>query len=346
MKVLKVGIQGAGGVSEEHIKAFLKNPQTEVVHINSLTEKSSLDKVKKYALKDVDITTDYQKLIGNDEVDLISISTPSHLHPEETIAAAQAGKHVMISKPASLNHSDLIRMSEEVSSAGVKSLVGFPLRWNPLVRTLKSLVTDGTFGDIFYSEVDYLHHLDEHHTGYEWAIEKDKGGSTFLFGGCHAVDSMRWLTSSGEESTKDIVEVDAYFGGYRNEYNYPGLGVAIVVFEDGTLGKVTSNFDCAMPYQYPVRLFGSKGTSLSHLVWSNKLFRQEWVDITHDSFLTVSVNAPTYPFQGQVDHFAECILKDRASHSDLENAINTHEVCYAVEISAKERRRIELPLKI
>ena len=95
MAALGVAIHGAGWVSGEHIKAFANNPHTEVRVISSRREKSAITKRDEAGLK-CDVSTDYGEVVGRDDIDIVAICTPSDLHAQETIAAANA----KIARPA------------------------------------------------------------------------------------------------------------------------------------------------------------------------------------------------------------------------------------------------------
>src|ERR1044071_697368 len=107
MKTLGVAIHGAGWVAGEHIRSYQKNPHTRVVAICSRRRESAQEKADEAGLNDVAIYTDYNALLADPNVDVVSICTPPNCHPQETIQAANAGKHLLIEKavandPASL----------------------------------------------------------------------------------------------------------------------------------------------------------------------------------------------------------------------------------------------------
>lgn len=341
----RVAVHGAGWVSGEHIKAFQSNPHAEVVAVSSRKESSARAKALETGLKDAEIYTNYEKLVANKDIDIVSICTPNDLHARETILAAEAGKHIVIEKPVALNLEDLKKMRDAVRKAKVKTVVSFVLRWNPLFETIKALLADNAVGDVFYVETDYQHNVGPWYAGYEWVTKFAHAGGTFLAAGCHAMDALRWFAAKGQYETMDIAEVTAYEGGYRQkvDLDYPGFSLAIVKFKNGALGKVTSNFDCIMPYNFPIEIHGDKGTIKDNRVYSHKFPGQKgWVTIP--TILPDSGDVTHHPFKGQINHFIECIMQDKESHCNLEDVVNTHEACIATMISAREKRTVKLPL--
>jgi len=344
-KKYRVAVHGAGWVSGEHIKAFQSNPHAEVVAVSSRKESSARAKAMECGLKDAEIYTDFGKLVANKDIDIVAICTPNDLHARETIMAAEAGKHLVIEKPVALNLEELRKMRDAVRKAKVKTVVSFVLRWNPLFETIKAMLADDAVGEVFYVETDYQHNVGSWYTGYEWVRRFASAGGTFLAAGCHAMDALRWFAAKGLHETMDIVEVTAYEGGYRHnmDLDYPGFSVAIVKFKNGALGKVSSNFDCVMPYNFPIEIHGNKGTIKDNRVYSHKFPGQKgWVTIP--TILPDSGDVTHHPFKGEINHFIECIMQDKESHCNLEDVVNTHEACIATMISARERRSVKLPL--
>jgi len=340
-----VGIVGTGWVSSEYIKAFQDNPQTNVAAICSRSKKRGEEKAREFGLRDVQIYTDYEEMLGSSSLDIVCLCSPNFLHAEQTIQAAKAGKNIVIEKPVALNLKDLKEMRDAVRTAKIKTVVGFVLRWNPLFETIKSMIENDFIGNVFYVEADYQHNIGPWLRGWEWTRRMETGGGTFLVGGCHAMDAIRWFAGRKRFEAEDIVEVSAYSGGHRKgrDLEWDGFSVALVKFRNGALAKVSSNNDCVMPYGFPVSVFGDKGTIKDNRIWSHKFPGQKgWVQVP--TILPDSGEVTHHPFQGEVDHFVKCIIEDSNSHCDLESAINTHEACIATRLSSEKGKPIKLPL--
>lgn len=358
---LGVLVHGAGWVAGEHIKAFNANPYTKVVAISSRKRESCEKRAAEAGLEGVAFYTDYAKALAHEGVDIVSICTPQHIHAENTIAAAQAGKHLAIEKPIANSPAEMRAMLDAVAKAGVRTVVSFVLRWNPLFETVKAMVADDTVGDVYCVEADYQHDIASWWTGYEEARTKEKGISALLTGGCHAVDAARWFAAKGRYEAATPIEVFAYSGGYRKgldtEYNYftcswqkappleyDDLEMVLIRFDNGVLAKVSVNYGCVMPYTFPLEVFGTRGTIKDNRVWSHKFPGQrDWVKIP--TILPESADVSHHPFQGQMDHFVDCIREGRESHCNLADAIKTHEIVFAAQEAYRTRRPVALPLK-
>jgi len=360
-KKLGVLIHGAGWVSTQHIAAFLGNPATQILAISSRKIASAQQRALEAGLEYVAFYDDFEQALRHPGVDIVSICTPQHLHGANVLAAAQAGKHLVIEKPAGLSLAELREMHRAVQRAGVKTIVSFVLRWNPLFRRLKSMIADGALGRPYYVEADYLSHNGAWWSGWDDTRTVRNGVSAMLVAGCHAIDALRWFAAEGEFAAANPVEVFAVSGGYRkgrqHDYNpqtntwenhappleYDGLEVALVKFQNGVLGKVSVNFDCIMPYRFPLRIFGDRGSVFDNRVWSHQFPGQKnWVELP--AIPPDSSDVSHHPFQGEIDHFVDCLERGVESHCNLADAIKTHEVVFAALECYRTRQPVKLPL--
>lgn len=339
-------IHGAGWVSVQHIAAFNNNPHTRVVALSSRTLASARRRAEASGLSDVPCFDDLNTALQHEGVDIVSVCTPQHLHCENVLAAARARKHIVIEKPAANSMDELHAMREAVESAGVKTIVSFVLRWNPLFQTLKAMIADGAFGRIYSIEVDYLSHNGNWWSGWADTCSVRNGVSAMLVAGCHAIDALRWFAGDGQFQAADPIEVFSMSGGYRkgrtDSYDptrnvwvqnvppmeYDGLEIALLKFPNGILGKVSVNFDCIMPYRFPIRIFGDRGSVFDHRVWSHVYPGQkDWVELPQ--IQPDSVNVSHHPFQAEMDHFVDCLIHNVESHCNLQDAIKSHEPVFA-----------------
>jgi predicted dehydrogenase len=334
-------------VSTEHIRAYQKNPHTRIVAIGSRTREGAQRKAREMGL-DVPAFDRLEELLAHPAVDAVSLCTPPQRHSAETVLAARAGKHILIEKPVATNVEELRRMDEAVHRGGVRTVVSFVLRWNPAVLNIKALLANGALGDPFFVQTDYWHNLEQ-----AGLVGKGGGVSAMLGGGCHAVDAARYMMGS------DVVEVTALSwspgsGAGASERPNSAAGsdhagaantVALLRFASGGMGKVSACTSQWMPYNFNIDLFGTAG-----VVRGDRLFTRKLPGLTGfaelPTVLPDSGDVAHHPFQGEIDHFVDCILSRRESHVSLRDAVNTHEACFAADLSTAEGGRpIRLPLE-
>ena len=160
-----------------------------------------------------------------------------------------------------------------------------------------------------------------------------------LFGGCHAVDALRWLVR------QDVVEVSALANNQRALYEYDANVVAIVKFRNGALGKTSVLFDAKIPYTFNVDLLGTDGSVRDNRLWVPKLLpgQSQWT--TFPTITPDSADVHHHPFDAQINHFVDCIRHDVESHCNVADAYHTHELCLAIDQSVAEGGRlVRLPL--
>jgi predicted dehydrogenase len=340
MKTHGVAIIGTGWVSSEYIKAFEKNPHCAVRAICSRDADRARAKAAEYRVKDCLVSTNLAEVLAETSIGIVVICTPHHLHVEQGIACARAGKHVIVEKPIAIDLAGLRSLDRTIREAGVKSIVSFVLRWNPMFDNIRAILDQNLIGAIFYAEVDYLHGVGPWYPLWEWMRKREFGGSALLSGGCHAVDGLRWLVRD------EAVEVTAYSNTSRRNalgYEYEPNTVTIVRFAGGATGKVACLLECRMPYVFNVELFGDKGS-----IRNGQLFTTEWPG--QKGWATIPTIEPDsgdvshHPFQQEVDHFVECIETGKESHACVADAAKTHEICLAADLSAAEGRPVRLPL--
>ncbi len=336
-KELGVAILGTGWVAGEHIKAYQLNPHTRVVSLLSRSREKAEAAIRKYGLSDCRADTALEDVLARADVEAVSICTPHHLHAPQGIAAAQAGRHILVEKPAALNLSELLALDAAVSAAGVRSVVSFVLRWNPLFANIRAMLDDGLLGELFYAGVDYFSGIGAWYTGYEWMRYRNCGGSNLLSAGCHAVDAARWFVRSR------VLEVAAVANTSRSNrlaYEYDTNSITLLKFANGAIGKIGCSIECVMPYQFNILLQGDAGSIRNHEVFTSRWPGQkDWAAVPTITPDTAEVSH--HPFAGEVDHFVDCILRGVESHASVRDAVETHRICFASEIAARTGRPVD-----
>lgn len=360
---LGVGISGIGWCAAQHIKAFLRNPHVRVVYLHGRDEARAQATLAKngVAAPGARFTRRYLDLLESEEVDIVSITTPNHLHAVQAVAAARAGKHFVLEKPTGLDTRELIRIRDAVRKARVRTIVSFELHYNPYLRFVRWLRESGRLGRIRFARVQYLSRVTDWYSGWNWVKTRRSGRSHLLAAGCHAVDGLRWC--SGLEA----LEVSAYHTRFTKGYEWPTSIVVNMKLERGALGHVTSSTDFMMPYTFGVELMGDRATLRENLI----TWQQETLDLEElrraNPFSDVKLEEARYgsaspavrivcampdsgdvehhPFQGEIDELVDAVRQGRETHLSVFDAQKTMEVCLAADLSAaRGGKPVRLPL--
>jgi predicted dehydrogenase len=337
--VYGVAIQGiAGGWGEMHLKAYLAHPQVRVVALCDIDVEGARKRAEHYDLN-CKIYEDFEKVLADEEVDAISIVTPSCFHARDSTLAMQAGKHVLVEKPIATTIEDLAMLKRTISETNVKTMAGFVLRWNGMFVTLKHLMQNKLIGDVFLAQADFWQNV-----GWldvpmnQWLGNKEVAGSSMLAAACHPFDSVRWLMGGVE-----ALSVFAYGTNFvYPDWDHNPTTLAIMQLDNGAVCKLVSTLEPCAPYLLRVELLGTEGT-----IRNNRLYVRSWQ--THEEYIDLPCEVPGLavldePMRQEIAHFIDCIDNDIESHVNLADAIKTHEALMAADLSVAEGKPIELPL--
>ncbi|TVQ38728.1 MAG: gfo/Idh/MocA family oxidoreductase [Spirochaetaceae bacterium] len=339
MNKYRVGIVGLGWVGGAHLDTFVKSERFEPTAIMS-TRNLDPAWIREQHGAEVTVYTDYEQFLQDDSIDVVDICTPHSLHPEQTIAASDAGKHLIIEKPLALNFPDTRRMLETVTKNDTRTSVCFEVRFASSVIATKALMDKGLIGDLYYAEADYYHGIGPWYANQRWEVKKVNGGSSLLRAGCHALDALLYLAEA------QVEEVFTYGNKNPNKifepYDYPLNTVTLLKFRQSSIiGKVASVTDCRQPYVFNINMVGSDGTI------RNNQFCSKLIDglkgwSTLDVTLVDSGDVSDHPYLNQFDHFAECLDLGVDPHNNLENAYQTHRVIFAADKSAETGKPVRI----
>ncbi|MFQ5504952.1 MAG: Gfo/Idh/MocA family protein [Planctomycetota bacterium] len=341
MQTFGVGIIGTGWVAGAHIKNFEAIEGCKVVAVASRKKERAEAKIAAHGLQEARAYDDLDAFLAHEGLDIVVLCTPHPRHPVESIAAARAGKHIVIEKPVALDPGSLERMLAAVEEAGVQTSVCFELRWIGLFRNIKALVGQGLIGEPFYGETGYFHGIGPWYPQYPWNRRAEMGGDAFLTAGCHALDGLIWLMDSPVEEVSAMSNTSA-----KNplHYEYDTNVVAILRFESGAIGKVATSIECRQPYQFPVLLQGDQGT-----IWNDRISTLGWPGTTPGAWARIPTALPDsgdvddHPYLGQLQHFVDCIREGQRPHNDLAATRHVHEVMFAIQESIGSRELCAVP---
>jgi len=339
-KELGIGLIGTGWVAEAHAGNFSQIPGCAIVGVSSRKKARSQWFINHLGLRDAQPCTGCDQLLGIEGLDVAVICTPHPAHPAQTIAAARAGKHVVIEKPVALNREDLKRMVSAVNKANVLTSVCFELRWIGLFKNIRAMIDQGLIGRAYYGECSYFHGIGPWYDQYRWNIKKRMAGDAALTAGCHALDGLIWLMGS---RVKEVAAMSNTSPGNPLKYEYDPNSVFILKFENGAMGKVATSIECRQPYLFPVLIQGDRGTvwndKISSLTWPG-LHKQSWAQVPTD--LPESGDVHDHPYLGQLTYFVECIRNRRRPHNDLNDSAHVHEVMFAAQEAIRSRRVVKV----
>ena len=337
MKKYNVGIIGYGWASEAHIDAINATTYAQVTAVYSSRKLDSAELSGKHG-SEITCYIDLDKMLASPDIHVVSVCSYPYQHTSQAIAAAQAGKHLIIEKPLALTWEDCLAIQSAVKEADVKTCVCFECRFSNQLTTIKSVIDKGLLGRIHYAEVDYYHGVGPWYGQYRWNTKKDAGGSSLLSAGCHALDAMLFFMGN------DVETVSSYSTSSANKdfavYEYPTSSVTIMKFSDGRIGKVASVIDCFQPYYFHIHLVGSEGSLLDNKFYSAQLGglnKGKWSELSMD--MLDSGDVSDHPYQTQFEAFFRAIENGRDMPlTSLSDAMHAHRVIFDADRSSEENK--------
>ncbi|NLE66960.1 MAG: Gfo/Idh/MocA family oxidoreductase [Lentisphaerae bacterium] len=284
-------------------------------------------------------TGDWKELLANPDIDAVFVSSPTHLHAEMTIAAAQAGKHVLCDKPLCLTVKEADGMLEACRKAGVKFMVGFVERFNPAFRVVKDRIRQGHIG----KPVMVKAHRSHPPRKGSWIMDDRKSGGAFLHTGCHNIDLVQWLFDS------PVVRVSAEVAESGNFPGFTDVASVLARLENGVMVTLLESY--AHPTTLPMgvdrgmEVLGTSGALYVDLFRSPVTLCNEAEGWKYLDVLTWvdAEGALSGALTEETEYFIDCIRENR--EPDAAPAIEgrrTIAVFEAAQRAAREGRRVDI----
>jgi UDP-N-acetyl-2-amino-2-deoxyglucuronate dehydrogenase len=339
-----IGIVGCGMISEFQADAIGKVPGAKVV--------AFCDNVKAAAQTRADqfggvVYTNVEDLLRNNDIDAISICTPSGLHMEAAVAAAEAKKHVMVEKPIEVTLERADRIISACRRNGVKLGAIFPRRFLDSSRVLKKAIDNGKFGTIVLADV-YIkwYRTQEYYASGGWrgTMQYD-GGGALMNQGIHGVDLLQWLMG-GVQNVAAFTATRAH-----TTIEVEDVAVASLWFRSGALGVVEGTTGAWPGTKIRIEISGSEGSVVmedeSFPTWHFRNETPEDEEIRRKfgpatSLLSGGASDPraisNEGHRRQFEDFVAAIREDRPPRIDGAEARSAVAIITSIYRSARERR--------
>lgn len=260
---IRVGIIGVGWGSVVQVPAFRAVPEYEVVALCSRRPERVEEAGEQLGI--ADRSTDWRSFVARDDLDLISVCTPVDLHVEQTVAALEAGKHVLCEKPVAVTEADARVMRDVAEASGRAHAVCFENRFDPMRLAIWDLVRDGFLGDPYYARVastgDYWH--PSRGLQSEWMYRVDQGGGYLMGMASHDIDFLSCLFGAPAAVCADVrttVPRRTRSDGSVVEVDADDTSVLILRMASGLLATLATSVVGLGTNRRELELLGSQGT--------------------------------------------------------------------------------------
>jgi predicted dehydrogenase len=252
MNKVRFGIIGFGAFAERAIMPAIRAAHNaELVAI----QKRSLD-MSRWKAQEHGVPFYFdsvEALVSSAEVDAVFIVSANAQHHAETLVAAAAKKHVLVEKPMAVSIAQAEEMAVACRTAGVKLMVGHMLRFSPLVRRMKEIVSSGLIGDITFAQSHFIYDVKQSQR--KWVLDRQEAGGGPLFDiGIHCLDTMRFVL--GDDT---VTAVRSLMKPERSSGQVETTNVLSLQFSKGTLATIYSSYETPYRQGY-IEFFGTKGS--------------------------------------------------------------------------------------
>ena len=268
----KIGVIGAGAIGTVHTDAYAKVATAEVVALCDILPDRLKQKGARHGVST--LYEDYHQLLADPGIDAVSVCVPNCLHCEITVAALEAGKHVICEKPMAMSAAEAIRMCEARDRAGKVLQIGMVMRQKPESVVLKEAIENGSLGHIYHIRVVLLRRRGIPGMGGWFTTKAESGGGPLIDIGVHFFDLSMWLSGLWNPTAVSASIYDK-FGPLMEDYHYVSMWAGPPQYEGvfdvedyacGTVrfgGAASMNFDVGWAANTPgesyVELLGDKG---------------------------------------------------------------------------------------
>ena len=291
-------------------------------------------------------TTDYRELVARPDVDVVAVYSPDALHAEHCIAALDAGKHVICTKPMVTSLDQAKAVVAAVRRSGRKFLVGQTMRFDRQFAKLREFVDTGQLGTMMAAEAYYIHDMRPVYAITPWRLTMPQD---FMYGGVtHPVDILRSFLG-------DVAEVHCYAAKGRLTPAYPlrSLFFLNLKFDNGVIAQVKGLYDVVEPPlpMMQVALYGTGGTAVAEFT-DNKPGRlqvaldnaatKEPLTLHFEPERDTSVYGHGATVLRYMRHFQECLDQDREPSPNVIDGARACAVATAALESANTGKAVQV----
>ncbi len=337
-----VALVGCGRISANHFEAVSRIEGLRLAAVCDVVEERARAAGEKWG---VPWYTSYEQLLERAECDVVTIATPSGLHPAHGVLAARAGKHVVSEKPMAISLSAADELVKACDDAGVQLFVVKQNRLNATIQLLRNAIDKGRFGRIFSANATVRWaRPQEYYDQAKWRGTWEFDGGAFMNQASHYVDLIQWLVGPVES-------VMAKTATQARRIEAEDSGAAILKFRNGAIGVLeVTMLTFPRNLEGSITILGEKGSVKIGGTAVNKIETWQFAEYDDDDRLVESANtSPPSVYGFGHEPYYRNVLKvlrgEAAPDTDGRGGRKSLELILGIYESAKTGREVPLPLR-
>jgi len=322
MKTVKVAFLGAGDVATLHAEGVKQCPDAKLVGLWNRTPARAAEKAALFGCKTYPSA---EALVNDPEVDTVSVLTNLETHLQYALLAIQAGKHVLVEKPAGNSVEEVQQMKAAADKAGVLCVPVHNYIYEPGINRTRELLEQGKLGNLVSLYVLYnIHHPEKVVARYPGVIRQILTHHAYVM-----------LYLAGEPESLSALKSTLNDGTVPQE----NLAMVTMKMKSGALVHLCASFaaddHAGDPWTFLIKVIGTKGAT--------RFSYRDWVENKPAVVHSQTYSAYPYSIRNTVTHFIDrCIRRGEAPLSSIGDAITCQRIIEACEVSVKEERHIRL----
>ncbi|MDC3412042.1 Gfo/Idh/MocA family oxidoreductase [Aquibacillus sp. 3ASR75-11] len=341
MTKLKIGVIGCGSIAtHRHLPEYAQNKEVEIVAVCDVVEKRAQAAATTFGGT---AYTDYKQLLADSDADAVSVCLPNYLHAPVSIAALEAGKHVLCEKPMATSREEADQMIQAAEKAGKKLMIGHNQRFVASHQKAKELIANGELGRIYSFRTAFGHGGPEGWSvdgASSWFFKKDEAFIGALGDlGVHKADLIRYILGEEVKEVSAFVESNA-----KQNSNVDDNAVCLLRTESGIIGTLVASWAYVSAEDNSTVIYGEKGVLrlVDDPTYSLIAQYKDGSTVNYELGQIQSNDEGGQSNTGVIDHFVESILNNEVPLIDGKQGKRSLEVILAALESHQEKKNIQL----
>jgi UDP-N-acetyl-2-amino-2-deoxyglucuronate dehydrogenase len=341
-KNINFAIIGCGVISEWHAKAIEEIEGATLIGVTDVYEPSRIRFAESHNVKAFDSV---ESLLSDPSIDVVNICTPSGLHAPLAVAAANAGKSIVVEKPMAITAEQIQDILNACDKNNVKLAVISQLRFSDAVCSLKKAVDEGLLGKLVLGDLDMKYYRSqEYYDKSAWrGTWKMEGGGALMNQGIHGIDLLQYIMGP-------VKSVSAITRTLTRKIEVEDTAVAVLEFQNGALGHITGTTSVYPGSPRTLEICGDRGT-ISLTEDSISSWNIEGQDVLPDGVSLggksgdTSSDPSNFSIAGhirQISDMADAVRNNRAPMVDQYEGKRPVEIILAIYESSKTGKTIQL----
>ncbi len=342
MQKVRIGLIGCGRISKNHLDAISQIPEADFVAVADIIPEKADKVAADYAIANV--YYDYHEMLAKEKLDLVSICSPSGMHPNMGIDVAKAKINVLTEKPMAININDADRLIRACDENNVKLFVVKQNRLNSTMQLLKRAIEKNRFGRIYMAQANvFWTRPQAYYDAEKWRGTWEFDGGAYMNQASHYVDAIYWLLGN-------VDSVSAFTATMARKIEAEDTGSAILQFRSGIIASINvTMLTYPKNFEGSITIIGEKGIVKVGGVAVNKIEKWEFEDYDDDDRIAQDANyqPPNVYGFGHNPYYrnvVDVLLGKAVPSTDGRDGRKSVEIIQAIYQSAKNGKKISLPL--